>query len=98
MGTQWSERLKQAAQAILPPGRRLDSPVEIVTLKQLTKGSGFGRSVQCLPGNITVIQDAMSPRAESFREALIGKIHDGSMSVRIGADELRRSEMYVVGA
>ena len=98
MGTQWSEKLRQAALAILPPSRRLETPIEIVTLKQLTKGSGFGRIVSCVPGKITVIQDSSSPRSESFREALIGKMQSGSMSVRVAGEDLRRSEMFVVGA
>ena len=98
MANQWGEKFKQAAQAILPPARRLESPIEIVTLKQLTKGSGFGRAIQCVPGEVTVIHDATSNRAESFREAVLGKGSSSLVSVRVGVEELRRSEMYVVGA
>ncbi len=97
MATQWSERIRQAAKSILPPSKRREEPADLITLKQLTRGSGFGRSVQCVPGYVTVVKDD-SPRAESFREALLTKSHSPIVSARVGLEELRRSEMYVVGA
>lgn len=98
MANPWGEKFKQAAQSFLPPNKRLEMPVEVITLKQLTKGSGFGRSILCSSGQITLIDDAESPRAESFRQAVLGRAGNGLISIRVGPDELRRSEMYVVGS
>ena len=69
----------------------------VLTLRQYPTGTGFVRTVNCAPGQLTVITGDYETDSKHFREALIGRPSNTPVSIRYGTDDVSASEIFSVG-
>lgn len=92
-----SEKLKAASTELPPAGtglalpRNADAGVEGISLRALSPSGEFSHAVKAFPGMVTVLQER---GRESVRDALLGR--EGKLDLRVGTQELHRSEIYLV--
>ncbi len=69
----------------------------VLTLRQLSRGGDFIRSVQCQAGQITIITGESGSGYQPFRDSLLGRHGPVPVSLRFDGAELNPSEVYAVG-
>ena len=69
----------------------------VLTLRQYPTGTGFVRTVNCAPGQLTVLTGDYENDSKQIREALVGRPSTNPVSIRYGTDDVSPSEIFSVG-
>lgn len=78
----------------LSPGDRAGA---VLQLRQFPTGTGFVRTVNCAPGQLTVLTGDYEKDSKQFRDALVGRPSSTPVTMRYGTDDVSPSEIFSVG-